>query len=108
MSWAAVIAPTTVFLIRTPSLSSRVCNHEVNQHDTRSSITPAPFGVTGLLPESIQSEKRKRKHVFQKQGSGHEVGFFHPVSAHCMLSMYYMYLLREPLDLMGPRVILFY
>ena len=41
--------------------SSRVCNHEVNQHDTRASITPAPFGVTCLLRERIQSKKKKKK-----------------------------------------------
>lgn len=44
--------PTTVHLIP----SSRVCNHEVNQHDTSTSITRAPFGVTCLLRESMEKK----------------------------------------------------
>lgn len=58
--------------------SSRVCNHEVNQHDTRASITQAPFGLTCLLLESIQG---KKQHIFQKMGSGHGVGLFQPISS---------------------------
>lgn len=58
--------PTAVYLIP----SSRVCNHEVNQHDTRTSITQTPFGVTSLLLESIQRKgKRKKKStIYSRKG----------------------------------------
>lgn len=43
--WLPHIGKPHLYLIP----SSRVCNHEVNQHDTMTSITPAPVGVTCLL-----------------------------------------------------------
>lgn len=49
--------PTAMYLIP----SSRVCNHEVNQHDTRTSITQTPFGVTCSLLKSIQSRRREKE-----------------------------------------------
>lgn len=57
--------------------SSRVCNHEVNQNDTRASITQAPIGVTCLFLERVQRKKKRKKRklmYISEKGSG--VGLF--------------------------------
>lgn len=57
--------PSTVYLFP----SSEVCNHEVNQHDTGTSIIQTPFGVTCLLQEKAE----KSCIYISKNGSGNEV-----------------------------------
>lgn len=68
--------PSTVYLIS----SSRVCNREVNQHDTRTSITQTPFGVTCLLLESTQRIEKKNVYILIND-HGYRVCLFQLISA---------------------------
>lgn len=96
--------PTIVYLIP----SSRVCNHEVNQHDTRTSITQTPFGVTCLLLESIQSKKNCSSYSSKRAavlGQTFVPTHFEAQAVQCKLSRHEIYQFSVLFNLMGPHIL---